>query len=341
MRPSEGRGPGWLHSPRALAGLLSDIRRSLPWYGFVLPPFALFLLFVAYPTFESFRLSLFRQVGQGQEFAGLYQYTRLAGNDVFLGALANTALLGLVFLAIVIPLAAVVASLINSLDRFATPLKVVYFLPQITSSVAVAIVFNYVFQPDWGLLNTFLRSAGVDPLPLWLADPGYTLTGSRAAVTILAVWMGLGYFVLILLAGLQTIPTELYDAASIDGANHLQSWRYITLPSLRPTFIFLLMTGTVDAMARFGDLWTLGGPGGSPARSLQSVVMFMYQTGFEGGDLNLAAATAVVFFLIALSITVIGFRALLAREFTSRRRGRLPLQLKSPEAATLETDAAR
>lgn len=341
MTPAGGRGARPLRSPRVLPRLVLDIRRSLPWYAFVVPPFGLFLLFVAYPTYESFRLSLFRQVGQGQEFAGLYQYTRLAGNDVFMGALTNTALLGLVFLAIVIPLATVVASLINSLDRFATPLKVVYFLPQITSSVAVAIVFNYIFQPDWGLLNTFLRSTGVDPLPLWLADPGYTLTGSRAAVTILAVWMGLGYFVLILLAGLQTIPTELYDAASIDGASHLQSWRYITLPSLRPTFVFLLMTGTIDAMARFGDLWTLGGPGGSPARSLQSVVMFMYQTAFEGGDLNLAAATAVIFFLVALGITLIGFRALLAREFVSRRRGALPLPLDTAEAPALGPEPGR
>jgi multiple sugar transport system permease protein len=152
--------------------------------------------------------------------------------------------------------------------------------------------------------------------------------------------MGLGYFVLILLAGLQTIPTELYDAASIDGASLLQSWRYITLPSLRPTFIFLIITGTVDAMARFGDLWTLGGPGGSPARSLQSVVMFMYQTAFEGGDLNLAAATAVVFFLIALGFTLIGFRALLAREFASRRRGALPLPIASAAMPPAETATA-
>jgi ABC-type glycerol-3-phosphate transport system permease component len=116
------------------------------------------------------------------------------------------------------------------------------------------------------------------------------------------VFVGLGYFMLILLAGLQTIPTELYDAAAIDGAGHFQAWRYITLPSLRPTFAFLLITGIVDAMARFSDLWTLGGPGGTPARSLQSVVMYMYQTAFEGGDMNYASAIAVVFFAIVLAI---------------------------------------
>ena len=107
------------------------------------------------------------------------------------------------------------------------------------------------------------------------------LTGSRAAVTILAVWTGLGYFVIIILAGLQTVPRELYDAAAVDGAGPVQSWRHITLPGLRPILIFLVMTGIIDAMARFSDLWTLGGPNGTPARSLQSIVMFMYQTAFE------------------------------------------------------------
>lgn len=302
---------------------LRRLRRNANWYAFVLPPFALFLLFVIYPTLQAFRLSLFRQVGGAQQFAGLYQYGRLVGDRVFVSAILNTALLGVAFLAIVIPLSVVLASLINSLSRRSTIFKVIYFLPQVTSAVAIAVVFNYVFQPDWGMLNSVLRSAGVDPLPLWLADPRLDLTGSRAGVTILAVYVGLGYFMLILLAGLQTIPVELYDAAAIDGASHFQSWRYITLPSLRPTFIFLVMTGAVDAMARFADLWTLGGPGGAPARSLQTVVMYMYEKAFVGADFNRAAAIAVVFFLIVFALTVVSFRALLAREF--RREPSTPL----------------
>ena len=238
---------------------------------------------------------------------------------MFWSALGNTILLGVAFLVIVIPLAAVLASMLNNLKRGATALKVIYFLPQLTSSVAVAIMFNYVFQPDWGLLNGILRLAGVDPLPLWLANPRLDFTGSRAAVTILAVWTGIGYFILVVLAGLQNIPTDIYDSAKLDGANGIQIWWTITLPSLRPTFIFLIMTGTVDALARFGDLWTLGGPGGAPARSLQTIVMFMFQTGFESGDVYLAAATAVVFFFIVLAVSIIAFRGLLAREFAAQR----------------------
>ena len=174
-------------------------------------------------------------------------------SPIFWGALGNTILLGVAFLGITIPLATILASMLNRLRRGSTPLKVIYFLPQLTSSVAVAIMFNYVFQPDWGLLNG------------------------------------------------------------------IQIWWTITLPSLRPTFIFLIMTGTIDALARFGDLWTLGGPGGAPARSLQSIVMFMFQTGFESNDVYLAAATAVVFFFIVLAVSIIAFRGLLAREFAAQR----------------------
>jgi multiple sugar transport system permease protein len=297
-------------------------RRHLTWYTFVLPPFGLFLLFVVYPTLQAFRLSLFRQGPSGQQFAGLYQYERLLTDHVFVGAMVNTAILGIAFLALVIPLGVVLASLLNSLTRFQTPFKVIYFLPQVTSSVAVAVVFNYVFQPDWGMLNSLLRAVGAEHVPLWLADPNFNVVGSRAAATILAVYIGLGYFTLIFLAGLQTVPTDLYDAAWIDGAGHFQAWRYLTLPSLRPTFVFLLITGAVDAMARFGDLWTLGGPGGTPARSLQSIVMYMFQVAFEGTDLNFASAIAVVFFIVVLAITMVTFRTLLASEFrTDRGRG--------------------
>jgi ABC-type sugar transport system permease subunit len=274
---------------------------------------------VAYPTALAFRDSFFTETPTGAEFAGLYHFRRLLTSSIFWGAMGNTILLGVAFLGITIPLATILASMLNRLRRGSTPLKVIYFLPQLTSSVAVAIMFNYVFQPDWGLLNGTLHSLGLQQLPLWLSDPRLSLGGSRAAVTLLAVWAGLGYFIIIILAGLQSIPTDLYDAAAIDGASPVQAWRYVTLPSLRPTFIFLIITGSIDALSRFGDLWTLGGPGGSPARSLQSVVMFMFQQGFESNDYSLAAATAVVFFVIVLAITLFAFRGFLRNEFKAIR----------------------
>lgn len=295
-------------------------RGTLVWYGFVLPPLFLILIFIAYPTAIAFQQSVFTAVpGGGEKFAGTFHFERLVSDGVFWGALGNTILLGAAYLIIVIPLATIFASMLNRVRKGQTPLKVIYFLPQLTSSVAIAIMFNYVFQPDWGLLNGALRAIGVTHLPLWLAEPRYSLTGSRAAVTLLAVWAGLGYFIIVTLAGLQSIPTELYDAAAIDGASPLESWWHITLPSLRPTFIFLIITGTIDSLARFSDLWTLGGPGGSPARSLQSIVMYIFQQGFVGSDFSLSAAAAVVFFLIVLVVTTLAFWGFLRREFRAVR----------------------
>ncbi len=297
--------------------MLRQLRQSLVWYAFLAPTIIVYVLFVAYPTLQTFRLSLFREVATQQEFVGAVQFVRLLSNKVFFGALFNTIGLGLAFLVVVLPLSLVLASLLNGLRVAPNLFKVIYFLPQITSTVAIAIIFSYVFQPNWGLLNGALRALGVDPLPLWLADPRLSLTGSRAAATLIAVWVALGYHMLIFLAGLQAVPVELYDAAVVDGATGFQVWRHITIPSLRPTIIFLILTGTIDAMSRFSDLWALGGPSGTPARSLQTIVMYMYQTAFEGTDFNLASAVAVILFAIVLGLTLINFRLFLRRDFGS------------------------
>ena len=297
--------------------MLRQLRKSLVWYVFIAPTFIIYAMFVAYPTLQTFRLSVFKEVATRQQFVGAAQYLRLLTTDIFYTSLVNTIGLGLAFLVLIVPLSLVLATLLNQLRVAPNLFKTIYFLPQITSTVAVAIIFGYVFQPNWGLVNGALRAVGVNPLPLWLADPRVSLTGSRAMATIMAVWTALGYEMLIFLAGLQAVPTELYDAAVVDGANSLQEWWYITIPSLRPTVVFILLTGTIDAMSRFSDLWTLGGPSGSPARSLQTVVMYMYQTAFEGSDFNLASAIAVVMFVIVLVLTLVNFRLFLRRDFSS------------------------
>jgi ABC-type sugar transport system permease subunit len=297
--------------------MLRQLRKSLVWYVFIAPTFVIYVMFVAYPTLQTFRLSVFQEVATKQEFVGATQYLRLLTTDIFYTALVNTIGLGIAFLVVVVPLSLILATLVNQLRFLPNLFKTIYFLPQITSTVAIAIIFSYVFQPNWGLVNGALRLLGVSTVPLWLADPRVSFTGSRAMATIMAVWTALGYEMLIFLAGLQAVPVELHDAAVVDGASPLQEWWHITIPSLRPTVIFILLTGTIDAMSRFSDLWTLGGPGGSPARSLQTIVMYMYQTAFQGSDFNLASAIAVVMFVIVLVLTLVNFRLFLRRDFAS------------------------
>jgi len=297
--------------------MLRQLRKSLVWYLFLAPTFIVYTVFVAYPTVQTFRLSVFQEVATKQQFVGALQYWRLLTNEIFYTTLFNTLGLGIAFLVLVVPMSLILATLLNQLRFLPNLFKTIYFLPQITSTVAIALIFSYVFNPSWGLVNGTLHAIGISATPLWLAEPRVSLTGSRAMATIMAVWSALGYEMLIFLAGLQAVPIELHDAALVDGASPLQEWWHVTVPSLRPTIIFILLTGTIDAMSRFSDLWTLGGPNGSPARSLQTIVMYMYQTAFEGSDFNLASAIAVVMFVIVLVLTLVNFRLFLRRDFAN------------------------
>src|SRR5687768_14277510 len=174
------------------------------------------------------------------------------------------------------------------------------------------------FPAKLGAGNWITRRGGCDPLALLAARARLCLTGSPGAGHVLSVVVGFCFFLLLLQAGLQAVPSELYDAAVVDGAGPLQTWWLITIPSLRPTFIFLFITGTIDAMSRFSDLWMLGGPAGTPARSLQTIVMYMYQTAFESNDFNLASASGVILFVVVLILTLVNFRSFLGREFSSQ-----------------------
>src|SRR5690242_18545122 len=166
------------HDSGIFLRLRKAFRGTLVWYSFVLPPLFLILIFIGYPTALAFEQSVFTSVPNAPpQFAGGYHFYRLFTSNVFWGALGNTVLLGAAFLVIMLPLSTILASMLNRLRRGSTPLKVIYFLPQLTSSVAVAIMFNYVFQPDWGLLNGSLKLIGISDPPLWLADPRYTLFG--------------------------------------------------------------------------------------------------------------------------------------------------------------------
>ena len=150
------------------------IRRARPWYVLLAAPLVLFLTFVIWPTINAFRLSMFQMRGRDEVFVGFDNYARLLNNPVFIDAIINTVLLGVAFLLIVLPLSLILASLMNGIRHFSTPFKVIYFLPQVTSAVAIALIFNYIFQPDWGLINAFLRNLGVEHPPLWLAEPRRT-----------------------------------------------------------------------------------------------------------------------------------------------------------------------
>ncbi|MCH4889651.1 sugar ABC transporter permease [Acidaminobacter sp. JC074] len=276
---------------------------SWVWYIFVLPTLLGIVLFMAYPILESLRLSFYQSNGTTETWVGLNNYKLILTSEPFRKAVYNTFFIGFWWLAVTIPLGFVIASLINGLSFAKNTFKSIFFIPYMTSLVAAAAIFLFVLHPDMGPLNTLLDMFGL-PTMMWLAEP---LT-ARIGAVILASWQWLGFVVVICIANLQAIPRDLYEAAGIDGANWFQKWKYITIPKMKGTFSFLLIMGWIKALQRFAETYVLGGPQGSPARSLYTVVGFIYERGFGGNEYGLASAAAYVLFIIILVFTFINMK---------------------------------
>ena len=239
---------------------------------------------------------------QSARFVGLRNYQQLLGGSEFWQALRNT----LYFVGVGGPLTVAVslgAALLLSAPRLRlrSLFRTIYFAPVVTTLVAVAIVWRYLYHPHYGLLNYWLGAIGLGPID-WLGDPRWAMPG----IILLAVWKGFGYNMLIFVAGLQSIPEERYEAASVDGASAWQRFRAVTLPGLGPVFLFIAVTTMIGYFQLFAEpyVMTQGGPLGAT----RSLVLFMYEEGFRWWRLGTAAAIAVLLLLITLVATLIQLR---------------------------------
>ena len=288
-------------------------RNTVAGWSFILPNFIGFAVLTMVPVGVLFYIAftkwnVFRRTAT---WIGPKNFIQLWNDDLFWTSMWNTLYYTVFHIPLTMAAALGLALLLNRKLRGVAFFRTAAFFPYITSIVALTYVWNLLFSPEYGPINQFLRFIGIDNPPGWTVSADW----SMPAVILVGTWREMGYYMLIFLAGLQAVPVELYDAAVVDGATSFQVWRLITIPSLRPTFVFLILTGTIDGMSRFSDLWALGGPSGTPARSLQTIVMYMYQTAFEGSDFNLSSAVAVVLFAIVLVLTLINFRLFLRRDF--------------------------
>jgi multiple sugar transport system permease protein len=235
-------------------------------------------------------------------FVGVDNYLQLLRTPLFWKALWNT----LVFVAAGVPLSIAAslgaALLINSKLAWFKPLfRTVFFAPVVTSMVAVAVIWRYLYHTRYGFINFGLESLGIDPVD-WLGDP----RTSMPAIVIFAVWKNFGYNMIIFLAGLQSIPSDLYEAAELDGARRLAMLRHITLPALAPTMFMvsiLTMTGYFQLFAE-PYVMTQGGP----LQSTVSVLYFMYEQGFKWWNLGSATAVAFVLFVLMFGVTLLQLR---------------------------------
>ncbi|MBM0225912.1 MULTISPECIES: carbohydrate ABC transporter permease [Micromonospora] len=289
------------------------LRRVLVGWGFALPFTVLFLVFMAGPVIASLLMS-FTDIRSadlrnplGVNLVGIQNYSRLFHDELFIKSAVNTAIFVLagVPLTMVCGLAAALG-LNAGLTRFRSLFRVGYYLPVVTSIVAIAVVWRFLLQPDSGLLNSLLRLVGVHG-PNWLYDTRLALP----SLIVMAAWRNLGYQMVIFLAGLQAIPQELYEAARIDGATSWQQLRYVTLPALRPTLLFVGVIATIGYLQFFEEplVMTQGGP----LNSTLSVSYHIYnQFGF--GNYGYASAMSYVLFLSIVLMSILWFRLLRSDE---------------------------
>jgi multiple sugar transport system permease protein len=235
-------------------------------------------------------------------FVGLANYARLLETPLFWIALRNTFYFALVGGPLSIAVSLGAALLVNARAvRFRTFFRTVYFAPFVTTLVAVAIVWRYLYHTRYGLLNYGLGFLGIGPVD-WLGDPRWAMP----AIILMAVWKNFGYNMLIFIAGLQSIPEELYEAARIDGASALRRFWHVTLPSLGPTLLFVSIITMIGYFQLFAEPYVM--TQGGPLRATTSVVLFMYEEGFRWWRMGFAAAIAFVLFFIIMVATLIQFR---------------------------------
>jgi multiple sugar transport system permease protein len=235
-------------------------------------------------------------------FVGLTNYSKLLHTPDFWNALKNTFYFAFVGGPLTIAVSMGAALLLNSkLVRFKGFFRTLYFTPFVTTLVAVAIVWRYLYHTRYGLFNYGLSKIGIAPID-WLGDPHWAMP----AIILMAVWKSFGYNMLIFIAGLQAIPEELYDAAEIDGASGWRRFWSITLPMLAPTLVFISVITMIGYFQLFAEPYVM--TQGGPLRSTTSVVLLMYEEGFRWWRMGYAAAIAFVLFVVILIATLLQFR---------------------------------
>ncbi|MGH7589582.1 MAG: carbohydrate ABC transporter permease [Gemmatimonadota bacterium] len=279
--------PGWLFvSPALLTiGLF-----------FLVPVVA--ALFLSFTDFDIYALRTL----ENARIVGLDNYVALLRDPLFWTALKNTLYFVLVGGPLSVAASLGAALLVNArLVRFKGFFRTVYFAPVVTTLVAVAVVWRYIYHPRFGLLNYALGWLGIGPID-WLGDP----TWAMPSIILLAVWKNFGYNMVIFIAGLQVIPHDFYEAAELDGAGPWQQFRHITLPSLAPTFLFVGLLTMIGYFQLFAEPYVM--TQGGPLHATYSVVLFMYEQGFRWWNMGFAAAIAFVLFLIILAATLLQLR---------------------------------
>lgn len=283
-----------------------EVKRNLVAYSFIAPNFIGFAVFTLGPILFAFALAFMSWDGNNPiQFVGLNNFINLMDDTRFKAAFVNTIVYSVTTVPLTLATALGLAIILNQKVKGTNFFRTVTFFPYVASLVAVAAVWNMIFSPGAGLVNILLSNLGVAKasLPKWAADPDFAMF----TVVLFSVWKSMGYYMVIYLAGLQGISAEMYEAASIDGANAIQKFRRITLPQLRPTTFFVTIILTINCFKVYDQIYmiTQGGPG---TKTLV-LVYHIYQTAFvTSNDYGYASAVSMVLFALVLLVTIVQFK---------------------------------
>lgn len=289
-----------------LGKMKNQQRENIAGYLFLAPQMLGVLIFSVIPIAFSFYLGFtdwdYISGLDNIEWVGLKNYVDMWKDVAFRDSLINTFIFTAATVLLELALGIVVAVIIDKRVYGSAYFKVAFFVPYISSLVAVSVVFKAMFQPTYGPVNQFLMSIGIQDPPGWFGDAKWSL----AAVILLTVWRDLGYYVIVFLAALKGVPKDLYEAASLDGASGLRQFFSITVPMVRPTTFFLMVTGIIGSFKAFDQIavTTQGGPGTSSS----VLVYYIYNSAFKFYKMGYASAMAWVLFIIIFIVTLIQWK---------------------------------
>ncbi|WP_265284788.1 carbohydrate ABC transporter permease [Verminephrobacter aporrectodeae] len=282
------------HAPKWLAPAL-----------FLAPAIALLTAFLIYPLIESLHLSLleWNGLGKGRIYVGLDNWSALLRDGQFRHALGNNLLLALMSVLVQLPIALALALLLDKAGRGSRTLKILYFLPLLFSSVALGVVFKNIFDPHFGPVNTALNAVGATALAQdWLGDRRFALV----AVTLVVCWQNIPFYMILLLAGLASFPSELREAATLDGASEATIFWKIKLPHLRGTLRTAAMLAVIGSLRYFDLIYVM--TGGGPEGASELMATYMYRTVFSSFQLGYGSTVALAMFLVVTLIAAAGMR---------------------------------